>query len=424
MKPVFCFFSARRYWSDEKELQTSFAALRLALCKKGEDCRLIVDGEGLEQLTAGEKEALVIVPLSGAVQATILKAAEQFPCAVVYAGYVRDNFNKPLTDKMLACNAAPTVMDVWSVLRRSGSAVLLAVTSGDLKKCLKVLESYLFVKNAKLLLVGETEPWVISASCDTGVYEKRLGVRIQRVAQQELADLYKETTQEQSKELYERYKTGAKKITEPTDSDIAAAARMGRAIVKLLERHEADGAAIACFNLLSVGTTACMGVSYVNDSTSMVAACEGDLDSACTMLMMKKLCDTKVWMANPGLQPDRTVNFSHCTAPLDVLCENKSEYILRSHHESGIGVSTQVALPIGQTLTACRISNNASQITVQRGVSVSHEYEPCCRTQLCVQFEDYERYLATALGCHQVFAFEDKKEELERLAGLLGLSVL
>lgn len=32
----------------------------------------------------------------------------------------------------------------------------------------------------------------------------------------------------------------------------------------------------------------------------MVASCEGDMDSAVTMLLMKGLTDTRLWMANPG----------------------------------------------------------------------------------------------------------------------------
>ena len=114
--------------------------------------------------------------------------------------------------------------------------------------------------------------------------------------------------------------------------------------------------AIACFNLLSLGTTSCLGVSYINDCTAQMAACEGDLDSAVTMLMMKRLTDTKPWMANPGLHPKGIVNFSHCTAPLAVDGRQDCPYILRSHHESGIGVSLQVEIPGSVRLTACRVS--------------------------------------------------------------------
>ena len=146
-------------------------------------------------------------------------------------------------------------------------------------------------------------------------------------------------------------------------------------------------------------------------------------DSAVTMLMMKHLTSTKLWMANPGLQPDGTVNFSHCTAP--ICCMGDSlPCTLRSHHESGIGVSLQVELPQKKRVTACRISDEASKMTVHLGYSAAGPYETACRTQMHVRFDDAPHYLRTVLGCHQVFAFEDVEEKLLRLAALFGLDVL
>jgi hypothetical protein len=63
-------------------------------------------------------------------------------------------------------------------------------------------------------------------------------------------------------------------------------------------------------------------------------------------------------------------------------------------------------------------------MTIHSGVSVAGEYETCCRTQFHVKLDDYEHYLNTVLGCHQVIAFEDITEELKMEASLLGLEVL
>ena len=98
--------------------------------------------------------------------------------------------------------------------------------------------------------------------------------------------------------------------------------------------------------------------------------------------------------------------------------------VLRSHHESGIGVSLQVSLPVDCTVTICRISDEASKITIHRGVTIYGDYECACRTQLHIKMEDSQHYLDTALGCHQVFAFEDITGELQKLAGLFRLEIL
>ena len=250
---------------------------------------------------------------------------------------------------------------------------------------------------------------------------RKLGIEIEQIAQEEVANRYLATTEAEARPYYDKYRGGASSCVEPTEQDLMNASRMTAALVATLCEHRADGMAIACFNLLSLGTTSCVGVSYINDCTDMVAACEGDLDSAVTMLMLKRLTDTKVWMANPGLHPQGVVNFSHCTAPLAVDGHQDCPFILRSHHESGIGASLQVEMPNGVRLTACRISGVWGTYTVQAATGENGPREECCRTQLYVKFDDFDRYVKTALGCHQVFCFEDVTEAFDQLARWMGL---
>lgn len=419
MKVTVCFFAARRYWKDEIQLNKVYGMLCEELGLEA-DCLLVTEPNELTGLEPGR--ILVAVPMSGAVQSMILAAAEKSAVTVLLAGYVKGCFSDVCTLGMLEHNAAPTVMDCWAVLRRSGKT-LLATGRQELSRCLCAAEAYRHVRGAKLLLVGAPEPWVISVSRETEDYVRLLGITIEHVEQSELEELYRTTTDALANAFMEPVRAGAAEVREPSVADLLEAGRMGAALVELLERHKADGAAIACFSLLSTGTTACLGVSRVNESTDKVAACEGDLDSACTMLLMKKLTKTKLWMANPSLQGDGTVSFSHCTAPLCV-CGEPCGYLLRSHHESGIGVSPQVELPVAQRLTACRFSAAAGALTIQTAMSVDGPREPTCRTQLRLRWDEPERYLSTALGCHQVFAFEDISLELRMAAGLLKLEIL
>lgn len=416
MKTIFCFFAARRYWSDEAELKEVYGALCGEL-GEGADCRLITEPGDLEGIAPGQ--VLAAIPMSGAVQSMILTAAEKSMFTVLLAGYVNGFFSPRCAEKMLGHNAAPTVMDCWAVLRRNGRT-LLAATRKELQQSLRAAEACAFLRGAKLLMVGEPEPWVISVSRDASDYTRLLGVTVVQVAQRELEELYRATSDQRAEAFIHPVRAGAGAIREPSSADLLEAGRMGAALEELLERYQADGAAVACFSLLATGTTTCLGVSRLNDSADRIAACEGDLDSACTMLLMKKLAKTRLWMANPSLQSDGTVSFSHCTAPLHV-CGEQCPYILRSHHESGIGVSPQVELPMVERLTACRFSAAVEAMTVQTGAPVEGPREPTCRTQLRVRWDDPDKYLRTALGCHQVFAFEDLSRELELAAGLLGI---
>lgn len=418
MKIVYLFFAARRYWTDEAALQ---AAYRELSALAGDAEHFLVTENDPDVTTAAD--CAVLIPMSGAIQKRILAAAQRYESAVLYGAYIRGNASAAVCERLLRCNTAPSLMDVWGTLRRSHTCVQLALNDAALADTLQVLQAYHHVRHATLLKIGDTEPWVVSNASSDAVYREKLGVTILPVAQSELAELYENATVQDAQPWIEWFRSRASACVEPTEEDLTNACRMAWALDTLLTRHHADGCAIACFNLLKTGTTACLGVSFVNDRTDRVAACEGDMDSAVTMLLMKKLTSTRLWMANPDLQPDGSINFSHCTAP--ICCTGEPlPCTLRSHHESGIGVSVEVNIPAERTVTACRVSDEAGSITIHRGITVTGPREAVCRTQLHVRLEDVQHYLNTALGCHQVFAFEDITQKLAKLAELLGLQVL
>lgn len=421
MKAHYLFFAASRYWPDAAALDAAYRQLCAHIAAQGVPCTLVIDGNGVERLEAQADGTCVIIPMSGAVQPHILRVAAAFPEAILYAAYVTGNAQAETAARMLAANAAPTLMDCWGVLRREHPFARLALDAAHLRRLLRVLDARRAVRGATLLLLGETEPWVVSASRDLSDYE-RLGIHIRKIPLKTVAALYEETTDAQGAPYAERFRRGARGIAEPTESDLLASGRMTAALLRLLETEQAQGLAIACFNLLSLGVTACLAVSYINDCTDMLAACEGDLDSACSMLLLRQLTGTKLWMANPGLHPGGVVNFSHCTAPLDIDGAGACPYTLRSHHESGIGASLQVELPVQRRVTAFRISARHGAYTALGGVSEAGEYETACRTQLYVRLDDFDAYIRTALGCHQVLAFEDVREDVAMLAALVGLA--
>ena len=419
MKTVYAFLAADRYWPDQNRLKEVYGELCGRLhCE--ENARLLTDADGE---TLPEGDCVVIVPMSGAVQQKILNISSRFGGTVLYGAYIEGNCPAAAGQDMMRANAAPTLMDTWAVLRRGEGHIFLALNESDLSEKLRVLEAYFHIRGAVVLKIGQTEPWVVSNASDTGVYEDRFGIKVVSVRQEELESMFISASREQAVPYHAWFSEHASGCVEPTGDDLWNASRMAYALITLLEKYHASAAALACFNLLRTGTTSCLGVSYVNDCTDMSVSCECDMDSAVTMLVMKKLTDTPLWMANPGLHPDGTINFSHCTSPICCLGQ-PLPCTLRSHHESGIGVSLQVDMPENRRITACRISNNASEMTVHTGTSAAGAYENACRTQMYVRFDDAEHYLNTALGCHQVFAFEDISSRLRSIAKLFDLRIL
>ncbi len=422
MKTVLCCFASARYWTNSEELENAVKSIQNEMKELCDEVILVDDNFELNNLEKHKEDLMIAMPMSGGVQPNIIKATEYFSNVLIYAGYVKGNFDNEIGRKMIIGNAAPAVMDVYAVLKRKGN-VHLCSNRDDLKKRINAYQACDKIRGSKLLAIGSTEPWVISAVRDWSIVKERFGIEIINVSQEELIEIYENTNSYYAEGFYKQWREKSKDVIEPTESDLLNASKFQTALINLIEKYGASGAAVACFNMLKTGTTSCLGVSYINTYTDYVVSCEGDMDSAITMLIMKALAKDSTWMANPNIQPDNTVNFVHCTAPT---CINgkECEYILRNHHESGIGVSTQVQLPLNVNMTACRISDNLSKMLVQNCISTNGEYEPSCRTQLKVQFESFEKYINDCLGCHLIFAFNDIKQELIYVAENFGITVL
>lgn len=421
MKALTALFFSTNYWKDRAEMETAIAAIEE---KFDGDKVAVIDGVSEREIHAQDYDFLIVVPCSGAVQPDILKLGEEFQKIVLFAGYVPGNYELELTDKMLCKNAAPTLMDTYSVLKRDPEKIVSVQKNfADLARCRKVLAAYDRVRAGKILVIRGPEPWVISVSRDYEVYEKNLGIRMEVTSQDELIELYEETTFEEAKEIYAFYREDAREIVEPTEEDLMRCARLAKAMLKLIASHQADGIAIACFNLIGrIQVNPCLGVSYINGETSHFAACEGDVDSAVTMLLMQGLTEEKPWMANPCLQQDETINFAHCTAPLHVHGK-KQEFLLRNHHETGVGASPRVFYDLGMRMSMFRYSGVEHALTINMGTSVEGRYEPNCRTQMRIRPDDYNHYMDTVLGCHQVMTFEDIECEMRELCRLLQIEV-
>lgn len=416
------FFASPRYYTDPRELSRLYeeAAASLPLVLDG--ALLVTSESELAAVSGGG--LLVAIPMSGAVQSLVLAAAEKFDAVCLCAGYVDGNLPRAVSSRLLELNAAPAVMDTYAVLRRGERPALLCDSPEALESSVRAVSAYLGLRGARLLLIGAVEPWVVSASRDLSLYKSRFGVEIEQIPLDTLERYFRESDLGEAQAIAERYRRGAECVLEPSEDDLLSAARVCLAVSRLLDEHSADGAAIACFDMLSrLHTTACLTVSLLTSETDRVVACEGDLDSAVSMLLLRRLSDGGVWMANPNLLGDGRVNFVHCTAPI-ALAGKPCGYRLRSHHESGIGVSPEVDFPPSETVTACRLSAATGKMTVHLGKGRQGVGQPSCRTQYEVSFRDYPAYLENALGCHQVFAFCDLSSELRLVGRLLGLEVV
>lgn len=151
---------------------------------------------------------------------------------------------------------------------------------------------------------------------------------------------------------------------------------------EIVEQYDLQGVTLRCFDLLkTVKNTGCIALSKLNDE-GIPAACEGDIPTLLTMMIVKRITGELCFQVNPArVQADGKMLFAHCTLPLGMT--EKHEYT--THFESGIGVAIHGDLPTGD-YTLLKMSGD-----MQRMIAVDVTLERCqfephlCRTQVWVQ---------------------------------------
>jgi len=279
------------------------------------------------------------------------------------------------------------------------------------------------IRGTTLLQVGKTEPWVISSERDPDRLRELTGVRVVQVPLEALLVRYREMQSSTGLvHMVTRYWNCAKKTVEPSLEDVTAAYRLYLALTSLMKEHGATAVAISCFALAkALRVTACVALSLINESRDLVAACEGDLDSAISLLVAKVVTGRPSFMGNVIVNLDHTIDMVHCTAPRTLAPGLETNVILRSHHETCCSVAQRVEIHgTKEPATLFRIGLRTGRATVARATFLQNVALPTCRTQWRFSVCDGSRFLDELLGNHQVVVFGDHVEDLARCCQALG----
>jgi len=422
-------YASLKYWTEESKLEKTFKEIEKNISEELDSVvffRITNEADLSKVLLEDKNSTALMIPLSGSVQTMMLKATNIYKAICICPGYDKRIISTRRAKQVLEKNAAPAFMDFYSVIKQKG--VLTQVFKGffDLNKLFRAARAADRLNGAKILLIGETESWVISATRNLDIIEQNFGVKVVHRELSELYSIYKyNKIQDKENDYSNKWIKLAKGIKEPNNSDISNASILTSSIMEMVKQYDCDAVVLACFSLLNqFGTTGCMALSELNDSINYIGGCEGDLDSGLTLMLMKAISDKPGWMANPIVMDDNIVQLSHCSAPLNMNGKNKSEFVLRSHHESGIGVSPQVKLDNEEIITLCRVGKEMSAINLFIGKTVIAPRLPVCRTQVSVVIDSTEEYLESVLGCHLIITYGDYTEELKYFAKLKKLEIL
>lgn len=413
------------YWRDPAQRDAAIARVRTEL-EEGSPAPLefhvVTAAEAVLPLcTELAGRAAVLLPLSGAVQPWMVALAAVLTRVGLANAYLPGFLSPGLAAQLLDRNAHPACTDFYAHGRLRGRPAHWLATVAEVHCFARANQAVQRLRRATLLKIGETEPWVINSTRQPERVRAALGCTVVPL---EAAELYREfaaVPDAEATALAEDWMARAVAVEGLVRADVVRAGRVIVAMRRLLARHGADGLSMACFAMIGqLDTTSCLALSALNDSAEAIGACEGDLDAAATLYLLKALGADFVWIANPIIHAADCLDLAHCTAPR-CACGGELSYRLLRHHESGRGVAPEVVLPSNRPVTLARLGADLTELCVHPGRVERVAKQPTCHTQARVKIASSKAFRETLNGTHVVLAYGDWRAELALCAELLGL---
>lgn len=259
------------------------------------------------------------------------------------------------------------------------------------------------LKGLRVGLVGAPSDWLVASSPNPELIQKTWGPSIVSIDIADLQNGMTAITPEEAQALAQSLVAEAREVQEPGPDEISDVVKVYLALKALVDTHDLDALSLRCFDLvLDQKTTGCFALSELIDG-GVIAGCEGDLVSTLGMLWAQKETGEIPWMANPAhLNPsDNRLTLAHCTVPRNMV----SNYGLRSHFESGLGVGIQGQIPTGP-VTLLRLGGKAlDKVWLAEGqIESAGNSDQLCRTQVHIQLSTgtVAELLESPLGNHIV----------------------
>lgn len=311
-----------------------------------------------------------------------------------------------------SCNSLAASLEILSFLKQHNKKG--EVLHGDNDYIVERIKSLSDIKtsdNIRLGVFGTPSDWLISSDVDYKKCEEIFNISLIDVDQDEIV-----------KEI-ESFDIDQIKVNEEFDYDkleLKKALRIYQALKNIVVRYNLQGFTLRCFDIIAkVHTSACLALAMLNKE-GIIAGCEGDIPAMILAYLIKKALNVNSFQANPQwINPkDNTIEFAHCTLPLD-MCET---YNFDTHFESGIGVGIHGILKEGP-ITIFKISADLNEFYCETGMLTNNDYrKDRCRTQIKIKLDAPVLYfLNSSLGNHHQIIYGNHQDELINFMINMGL---
>ena len=309
----------------------------------------------------------------------------------------------------------------WKVAGVSSSNFEDVIQAAKCFECIKKLRS------SVILRVGT------GFGCSEKAVEEVFGTKVMFMNYDPLNELYGKADQAEARKWAKRWIDGAEKVVEPSREEIEKSGAMYLAMSELMRQNKAQAITINCLGGFYGGhikAYPCLGFFQLNDD-GYVGACESDLTSTISMLLMNYLVGRPGYISDPVVDTAKNqIIYAHCVAPNKVYGPDgpSNPYHIRNHSEDRKGAAVRSLMPLGEMTTTLEFNPDARKVIIHQGKSVANiDEDKACRTKLAAEvIGDINKLLSywDTWGWHRVTFYGDLKRPVQNIAALLGFEVI
>lgn len=318
-------------------------------------------------------------------------------------------------------------LGTYGPARRKGLPVAGVTSSrfSDVIQALRALHAVKQMKGEKLLDVTGRDPSALTAQI-----REAYGTEVVKVSGDELNAAYDKASPAEAAEWACTWTKGAGKIVEPTPDEILQGGRMYVAMRNLLAAQRSRAITVDCLHLFyanKLRAYPCLGFFQLNNE-NRVGACEADLTSASTMLLMSHLIGQPGYISDPVIDTARNrIIYAHCVAPSKVWGPGKAsnEYHIRSHSEDRKGAAVRSLMPVGVMTTTLEFLPGRREVVMHQAKAMENiDDDKACRTKLAAEPRDAFKLAEDwDAGWHRVTYYGDHRAAIDMAAALLQFKV-
>lgn len=318
-------------------------------------------------------------------------------------------------------------LGVYGPARKQGLPVAGVTSSrfSDVIQALRALDTVQRAKGTRILDVTKRDPSRLTADIKAAY-----GADVIKVSGADLNALYDKASLDDAKQWAQTWIKGAKKVVEPSRDEIIEGGRMYVAMKNLLDQQKSNAITVDCLDLFyakQLRAYPCMGFFQLNNDCN-IGACEADLTSTSTMVLMTNLTGQPGYISDPVLDTaTNQIIYAHCVAPSKVWGPDKpaNEYHIRSHSEDRKGAAVRSLMPLGVMTTSLEFLPGRREVIMHQAKAVANiDEDKACRTKLGATPRDAAKLAEDwQAGWHRVTYYGDHRMAVDALAGLLKFKV-